>query len=179
MMRKSATYYQRACAAIAAAVLLTGCVLQSAQPVFPEDKGVAILDKLGTRFTSESLSNDEWKAEEGVVIFAKSGNHYVAHNEEDKGEVDILFASLGGDRYVMQAREEPTKPFAYMIVEVSDNHLVMAPLLCEELKKIPGIDARVHFDGDDCGVTGTADADYFNALAKDIGPGRMRLTPVK
>lgn len=163
---------------VAIACLLAGCVLQSPTALFAEAQGVAALDQLGSRFTSESLSNGEWKAEEGEISFRLSGQHYVAQNSDDKSEVEILFAPLDGKRFVMQAEEEKGKPFAYMIAEVTDGHLLLSPLLCDVLKTSPGIEEKVTFDGTDCSVKGTGDIAYFSDLAGRIGAAPMRLTPV-
>lgn len=164
---------------VAVALALAGCVLQSPKEIFPETKGVAALASLGTRFTSESLDRSgKWIREEGEISFAAEGHHYVAKNSKEKDEIDVLFAAIGGNRFVMQAREEEGKPFAYMIAEVADGRLLVSPLLCDQLKTDAQVAAAITFEGSDCTVTGKWDEAAFAASVPLLGPAKLRLTPV-
>lgn len=165
---------------IAVSFLLVGCVLQSQTAVFPETKGVEALASIGSRFTSESLGKDgTWVKEEDEITFTPSGNHYVAQNTKEMDTITILFAPLDAGRFVMQAQEAKDKPYAYMLAEIADGHVLMSPLLCDDLKTDAAVAAEVTFQGSDCFVKGAWNGDSFARAAKLLGPAKMRLTPVK
>lgn len=162
----------------AAALLLTGCVLESPAELFPDAKGELILKPLGTRFGAEMFDKGQWKADEGEMTFTPKDHHYVASNSKDSKTMDLLFVPLGKARYVMQVHE-PDQPYGYLIAEVKGGHLQLQPLLCDELKKLPGSTDAITFEGGDCNVKGTPDIGFFNGLADGVTPARMRLVPLK
>lgn len=168
---------------VAAALLafgLAGCVLQSPDALFPEAKGVAALEKLGMRFTSESLSKGVWVAEDGgEIIFTRHGKHYVARNSNENDEITVLFVPLGSGRFVLQAQEGKGKPFAYMIASISEGRMMMSPLFCDELKANAELAAQVTFTGTDCSAREEWTAKSFAKAANVVAPARIRLTPVK
>jgi hypothetical protein len=162
------------------ALALGGCVLQSPAEIFPETKGVAALESMGTRFSSESLEKDgTWKAEKDEITFVRDGNHYVARNSKENDEIAVLFAKLDDSRFVMQAKEEAGKPFAYMIAEIAGGHVMLTPLWCDQLKSDAEVSAMAKFEGSDCTATGAWDERSFMRAAKLLGPAKMRLTPIK
>lgn len=158
---------------------LTACVLQSPQPLFAEKQGVPALKGLGTRFSTEAFTDGAWKAEEGVITFTAEGQHYIASNAKDKATVPMLFVKLGGARYVLQAREGTDKPVIYLIAEVKDRHVLLQPLFCDELKKLPKADETATFENMDCTVKGTPGTSTFATLASQIAPAKLRLVPVE
>lgn len=161
------------------AITLCGCVLQSRAALFPETKGVDALAALGTRFMSESLGKDgTWTREEGELTFTREGRHYVARNSKEKDEIEVLFVPLGKGRFVMQAQEAEDKPFAYMIATIADGHMILAPMLCDDLKTDSAVAATVTFENSDCWARGTWDTAAFTRAAKVLTPAKMRLTPL-
>jgi hypothetical protein len=158
-------------------LLLGGCVLQSEKPNFKESAGVALPPEFVTSFVTENFTNGAWKAEEGSIGFAASGQHYVAKNEKAE-TIDVLFVALGKGTWVMQAAEKD-KPSAYVMVEAKDDMLLLRPLFCEDLKKQKTSAKLVRFEGNDCFLKGHAGLDVFKTLGAKVGDAKMRLRVVK
>jgi hypothetical protein len=162
----------------AAALALSACVLQSAKPLFAEEKGVAALETLGSRFESWTLEKDGWKkSEDAALPFTYVSHHYVVKG--DSGDTFVQFVALEKDWYVIQFTE-PEKESVYAIAQRNAADVLIYPLMCDQLKKDAKVAVRVSFEGLDC----TAPADWsladFKAL-KDRGSliGFLKLVPAK
>ena len=164
-------------AGIVLMVLLAGCVLQSEKPNFKDSEGVDLPAEFVTTFVTENFLDGAWKAEEGSISFAASGQHYVATNEKAE-TIDVLFVALGKDAWVMQAAEKD-KPSAYVMVEAKDDTLLLRPLFCDDLKKQATSAKLVRFEGSDCFLKAHAGMDVFKTLAVKAGDAKMRLRVVK
>lgn len=151
-------------------LLLSGCVLQSDKPLFTETDGVAALEPLGTELVSYSRNEGDWKREDDPVTLVLADHHYVDATKPT--EAQFLFVALGGEAYVMEAKEEG-KPAVYALARRDGKAMLVYPLMCDVLKKdaVP----HVRFQGDDCFTEqGFGVAEFKNLLAR-AGEARIKL----
>jgi hypothetical protein len=160
-------------------LLLTGCVLQSRDPVFAESDGALLPASLGSSFVMENLDKDMWNKEEGTLTLRPEGHHYLATDEKKKSSINALFVPLDKNWWVMQATEEKGKPETYILAEVTDKALLLHPLFCDDLKEKPAAADAISFEGQDCYLKGGQGADYFKALMAEQKPAKMRMVSVK
>lgn len=152
---------------------LSGCILQSREPIFSSTDGEPLLDGYGTRFASYSLKNESWEKEKDTVGFTAKGKHYEFRDE--KSVMEITFAKVSGSWWVMQA-EEAGNPVYYSLVEAEPEALYVYPVDCKALREAGKLGSFVEFRDDDCFVKDGVDtAAMFAALAADPGPPTMKL----
>lgn len=152
---------------------LTGCILQSEQPLFSDkDSVLALGDKSGAA-KIESLDKGEWVAEKDPVTITVKGKHYEAVSE--KSTVVLHFVSLGGNDYVLQGSEDG-KESSYLIAEVRDGVAMVRALACTDLKKDSRVSDWIKYDGDNCFIApGSPAMQLFMALAETRGEFTSRL----
>lgn len=155
-------------------VALTGCILQSDQPLFSDrDSSLALGGKSGAA-KLESLEKGEWVAEKDPVTITVKGNHYEALSE--KSTVILHFVSLGGDDYVLQGTEDG-KASSYLIAEVKDGVALVRPLACKDVKQEMKVSRWIRYDGDNCSVPlGSPVKMIFRTLADAKGEFTSRLS---
>jgi hypothetical protein len=163
---------------VATALALPGCVLQSQTPNFDEAKATPLPKAIGTRFASETFRDSKWQREEGSITFTANGRRYVVSNETDSTKVDAIFVRLGAASWVLQAIEKD-KPAAYVLAELEGDNLNVRPLFCEELQKQPDAAETVRFDGSECYLKAETGLDVFRNYARQFGPAKARLVPLK
>ena len=159
-------------------LLLTGCVLQSHEPLFSESDGAPLPEALGKHFVMENFDDGAWAKEEGSITLKAVGHHYVATDEAKKDEIAALFVPLDKNWWVMQAQEKD-KPSVYILAKAEGDTLLLNPLTCEDLKLKPTAAAEISFEGDDCYLKGGQSIDYFKALMAAAKPAQMRLLKIK
>jgi len=163
-------------AAVFLCFALSGCILQSKEPLFSDAEGELLLAPYGGRFATYSLEGDNWERDEGTIGLIPTAKHYVI--TEGKTAVSITFAALSGSWFVMQA-EETGKPASYTLVDAQKGELLLHPLNCEPLRKSGKHGDAITFDGEDCTIKPGADtAAMFKSLAAEMGPARMKLVPL-
>jgi len=162
--------------AIFLCLALTGCILQSQEPLFSDEQGELVLASYGNQFATYSLEGDAWQRDEGTITFTPTGKRYVL--TENKTSVAVTFAAVEGSWFVLQA-EETGKPVSYTLLQAQKGELLLHPLNCEPLHKSGKYEGAITFDGEDCTIKPGADtAALFKSLAADRGPARMKLVPV-
>ena len=163
-------------AAVFLCLFLTGCILQSKEPLFSDAEGELLLTAYGSRFATYSLEGNSWKRDEGTIDLIPTSKHYVM--AEGKTAVSITFAAISGSWFVMQA-EETGKPASYTLVDAQKSELLLHPLNCEPLRKSGKHGDAVIFDGEDCTIKPGADTSaMFKSLAAEMGPAKVKLVPV-
>lgn len=155
------------------AFALSGCVLQSEQPLFAEKDGVPALKALGSTFATYNLVDGQWQAEKDRVTFTAKGKHYEAVGDDGKVTV-ITFVALEKSAWVMQASEEG-KPALYLIARRDGTALLLQAAACEDLKKDAKVAARLRYDKDDCFAPSDFKLSEFKALAKGLAPAKLKL----
>lgn len=128
---------------------LSGCILQSKEPLFSDEHGQLVLASYGTRFATYSLEGDVWERDEGAIILTPAANHYIL--SENRTSVAVTFAAIGGAWFVMQA-EETGKPASYTLLEKQEGELLLHPLNCEPLGKSGKHKDAIAFEGEDCTI---------------------------
>jgi hypothetical protein len=160
--------------AAAACLLLSGCVLQSKDPLYGDDSADLALGSAGGTTESASRKDGAWVIDGDPMPIVVQGRHYVVH---DKTDMTLLFARLEGDWYVLQAREG-NGPAAYMLAEVRNQVAEVHPLLCRDLALDQEAAAQIEFKGEDCAIkTGASPKRLFTALVNKSGDatGRLRI----
>ncbi len=155
---------------------LAGCVLQSEEPLFKDDDGVAALQHLGLTFATHNLVDGKWQQEKDGITFTRKGKHYEALTDGDM--VSVTFVALENSTWVMQV-DEPDKPSAYLLARQDGDALLLQTLLCEDLKSNAAAAKRLRFAGDDCFAPNDFSLAEFKALEKSAAPAKMKLVAVK
>ena len=163
---------------ISLCLLLGGCVLQSAKPLFAEKEGKPVLKQFGNSFVTFNRQSGagEWKKQEDVVNFATVGNHYVV--KDKTGDINVLFAQLGDQYWVMQA-EEPGKPSTYLLAKFEGKSLVLNILSCKVLKTNKALEDAISFTGDHCTANEQMTKDKFVELTKSPDPALLKIEAEK
>jgi hypothetical protein len=157
-------------------VLLSGCILQSREPLFDDADGSLLLKDYGTRFASYTFTGAEWKKEDDTITFTAEQHHYIAG--DGKSEVPVTFVQLGGDWWVMQG-VEVGKPTAYLLAQARMGEVLFYPLTCKSLQEAGGFEDTVSFEGDDCFIRdGTDVLALFATLAASPGKPSTKLVPI-
>ncbi len=153
---------------------LTGCILQSEEPLFSDELGELILAQYGSRFASYSLDGGVWKRDDEDISFMPVKQHYVA--SDGKNSFDVTFAANAGSWWVMQV-QEADKP-SYLLADVQDGELFLYPLSCLPLRERGKFGDVIEFKGDDCFVKdGVKTAAMFTALAAEFDDPSLKLVP--
>ena len=164
-------------AALLLFLALTGCVLQSAVPVFSASDGEPLLKDYGLHFASYSLDKGVWVKEADTIDFTARARHYEATTGDSA--MDVTFANIGGSWWAMQAVEKD-KGAVYALIEVKGGELFVHPVACKPLLQSAKFGDFIAFKNDDCFVKDGIDAmAMFRALAADPGISDMKLVPVK
>ncbi len=158
------------------AFALTGCILESKEPLFSDEQGELILAPYGNRFATYSLDSGVWKKDEGAINVTPENKHYVM--AEGKVAVAITFTAVADSWWVMQAHEAG-KPASYSLVDARKGELLLYPLNCKPLRESGKFNGFMAFEGEDCVVRDGVDtAAMFTLLAGEPGPSRMKLVPL-
>ncbi len=158
---------------------LAGCVLESAKPLFPDERGVLALDGLGTRFAAEVFDKGAWQRQDDSITFTPEGRHYMgASKEESSRPTAFLLVAMGPSRYLLQVTEEG-KPSGYVVAEIKDGAVLLQPVFCDEIKLLPDAASWITFSNTDCKVTGEPGLKDFERLAEKLAPAKMRLVAVE
>jgi hypothetical protein len=154
---------RRLLAVMFAAIVLSGCVLQSAKPLIAESGGELLLDGIGTRFASYTRHGSAWDREEETLSFKPAGRHYVG--SDGKSSITVTFAKLAGGKWVMQAVEPGALP-TYALTQKDGNEIYLMPIACKPLQEAPGFAELVEFKDEDCFAREGVDATkLFDAVA--------------
>ena len=163
-------------AAVVLCLSLSGCVLQSEQPIFSDADSKLLLASYGTRFASYTLAGGNWSKEEEILSFSAEGQHYVA--TDGKVKIDVNFVNISGDWWVVQV-QEGGKPPNYALAEAQNGGIFIYPLACKAMREQGGFERFVNFKNDDCIVREGADtAAMFAALVAEPGTADMKLVPL-
>ena len=158
---------------VSVVLLLTGCMLQSAEPLIPDSQSELVLGAGPSIFSPYSLHDGVWTKEDGQFTFTAEGNHYRA--TDGKSEVVFSFRTISGNLWALQSEEEG-KLTNYLLAEKQDNDIQMLPLDCKTLRDAGNFAAMVEFKGDDCLVIPGIDAGrLFATLAKLPFPKELKL----
>lgn len=152
---------------------LSGCILQSEQPLFAEKDAVLALKPLGNTFATYNLVDGQWQEEKDRVTFNAKGKHYEAMGDDGKVTI-ITFVALDGNSWVMQAAEAG-KPAVYVIARREGKALLLQAPACEDLKKSEVTAKRLRFEKDDCFAPADFKLAEFTALATALPPAKMKL----
>jgi hypothetical protein len=153
-------------------------VPQSDAPLYSEEQGTLLLSPFGERLTTESYDKGVWKADEGIFNVKATGQHYIVRRENDKDTVEVLFADVGNGLSVMQFKWNE-KRYSYALLEAKPEGLLVRPLSCSDLQKVPGVGDYLTFKDSDCFVKTKPDANTFKSWAEGLGPATVRLKPPK
>ncbi len=157
----------------AVALLLAGCVLESAEPLIPDSESELVLGAGTSRFSPYSLQGGIWKKDEGPFTFTAEGNHYRA--TDGKSEVIFTFQAISGNLWALQG-QEVGKPANYLLAELQESDIHVLPLDCKKLREAGSFAAMVTFTGDDCMVMPGIDAgQLFATAAKLPFPKELKL----
>jgi hypothetical protein len=163
---------------LAAAILLSGCVLQSEKPLLKESQGAPALKTLGSRFLPWTFDKGVWSNEDQKeASFVAKGQHYEFTDENGRITV-MLFVPLGGPWFALQMREIE-KPAAYVLAELKSNEMIMHPLMCEELQKDAKLAKRIRFENSDCYAPADFSLADLKALTAHPPLGNIKIVPVK
>ncbi len=158
---------------------LAGCVLESAKPLFPDERGVLALGGLGTRFAAEVFDKGAWQRQDDSITFTAEGRHYMGTSKEENSRpTAFLLVAMGGQRYLLQVTEEG-KPSGYVVAEIRDGAVMMQPVFCDEIKLLPDAASWITFSNTDCKVIGQPGLKDFERLAEKLAPAKMRLVAVE
>jgi hypothetical protein len=105
---------------VCVALLLSGCVLESAEPLIPDAEAELVLGAGTSRYAPYSLHDGVWKKEDGQFTFTAEGNHYRA--TDGKSEVIFTFKTISGRLTALQTQEEG-KHASYYLAEHQDNDI--------------------------------------------------------
>ncbi|MFO1035140.1 MAG: hypothetical protein U1E15_14160 [Hyphomicrobiales bacterium] len=165
-------------AALAAALCLAGCVLQSEQPLLTEEQGVAALADLGSRFAPYTFERGAWQSDDAKPAdFNFTGHHYDVPGDDGKTS-QVLFVPLKDKWWALQM-SEAGKEFTYSLAERQGQELLLHPLMCEELQKDKLLAPRIHFENGDCQAPADFGLKDMLALTERAPPGFLKLVPVK
>jgi hypothetical protein len=134
---------------VCVALLLSGCVLESAEPLIPDAEADLVLGADTSRYSLYALEDGVWKIDEGPMTFTAEGNHYRV--ADGKSEMVFTFKTISGALSALQAQDEG-KPATYLIAEKQDNDIFILPLDCKKLREAMAFTAMVEFKDDDCNV---------------------------
>lgn len=166
----------RILAAVILCLALTGCILQSKEPLFTDAQGELMLAKYGSSFASYSLDNDNWKKDEETISFTSTNRHYVA--SDGKTDFTVTFAAIGGSWWVMQG-QEAGKSANYYLADAQSGEIFLYPLACKQLQDSGKFGAFIDFKDDDCFVKDGVDAAaMFKSLAAEPRKPEMKLVPL-
>lgn len=160
---------------------LSGCILQSKEPLFTDEQGELMLAKYGSRFASYSLDNGNWKKDEETISFTPVNEHYVASIGDDK--LTVTFVGLSQSWWAVQGQEEG-KPFNYYLAYARSEGIFLYPLGCKELQDAAKFGSFIDFKDGDCTVKDGVVKDGALALAmmfklsKEPGEPEKKLVPL-
>jgi hypothetical protein len=170
---------------VAAALLLSGCVLQAKPPFFTERDGLAVLGGEMTAFDGYELKDGAWSktnVNDPPLEFTPAGRGYTiterGKSQSKSGRVTALLVPLKDGWLAMQLTEGSKLPI-YSLAKLDGHDLLVAPIMCSDLKTIEAAKTVVEFNGNDCTAKTVTDARAFlQALAKSLPPPRMKLVPI-
>ena len=166
----------RATAAALIVFLLSGCVLQSKDPLIADSAADTALAAFGSRFTSyEATSDNGWRKDVDLLVATPKGKHYVF--SDGKSDTGIAFLALAKTWWGVQMTE-PGKGSVYALAEARAGEVVIRPLACDDMQKAGTYAALVRFEKDDCFVRdGVRIADVFRLAMAHPSPPLMKLVP--
>ena len=160
---------------VLAAVLLSGCILQSRAPIYDDSDASLVLGDAGGVTRTASRKTGSWENDPEAVPIRPEGNHYVV---EGKARIELHFVKLEGDWFVLQARQQQG-PAAFLLARVRDKIAEARPLACREVEKIHALESSVVPVGDNCFIREGADpAVLFKAILKTNPEPTVRLSIV-
>ncbi len=166
----------RCIAAIFLCLALSGCILQSKEPLFSDEQGELILETYGNRFATYSLEGNNWKKDDETISFAPVDKHYVMSIGNDK--LIVTFAAIDVSWWAIQGQEEG-KSFNYYLADAQNGEVLLYPLACTELQDAAKFGNFIDFKDSDCFVKNSVDAAaMFKALAAEPRQAKMKLVPV-
>jgi hypothetical protein len=156
---------------------LSGCVLQSPEPVFSEDQSRLVLGADAVTMKSYSWKDGAWTEDKERLALTVEGRHYVAKEGDDTA--GLAFIPLSGGWYAVQATEQG-KSTNYTLATVEGGGAVFHLLECAELKKRAELAAYIDYQRDDCFIKDGANAmALFGELIKQPGEPSAKIEPVK
>lgn len=157
-------------------LMLSGCILQSEQPVFAEKDGGAFFAPYGTQFASYSPDKAGWKTDDETLTFTPVGKHYVGSAGKDT--IEVLFVPIAGNWWAMQAMDKDQIP-GYALAEARPGEILIYPVACKPLLTAGTFAAFIEFKDDDCLIRKGADVNaMFKLLATMPGDTSNRLVPL-
>ena len=164
------------------ALLLSACVLEAKPPLFSESDGVPVLGGKAIAYDGYELKDGTWTKSNGndpPLEFAPAGNHYiVAERGKSADSAVALFVPLK-DGWLALQLNEADKPAIYSLAKLEGQSLLVAPLMCSDLKSLDVAKDSIAFDGSDCTAKDAKDArSFLQSLASAVPPPKMKLVPV-
>ena len=151
---------------------LSGCNLQSKEPLFSDEQAKLLLADYPNLVTYEQKGGD-WKKSDEQASFTSQGSHYLA--KLDKSEVKITFVPVDGPWWALQA-VEAEKSADYLLVKADAKELVFYALDCKSLEDSGKFAADIEFKDSDCFIKPEADKmALFKALTPFAGDPMTKL----
>ncbi len=164
--------FSRLIVLVLAAVLLSGCILQSREPLYGDKDSSLVLGEASGVTRTASRKTGAWEDDPEALPIRPEGNHYVV---EGKATVELHFVKLQGDWFVLQARQ-PQGPAAFLLARIKDKVAEARPLACREVETIHALEASVVPVGDNCFIREGADPrKLFKAILKTNPEPSVRL----
>jgi hypothetical protein len=158
--------FQRTVLLFIAALLLSGCILQSPKPNFSEAEGKLLLGKNGGTYVPYTKEKSGWKIDGEEITFSVSGNSYALKNSEKLAPVK--FVSVTNSWWIAQFHEGKNATY-YVLIDVQADALYVHPLSCKDIKRaLPAIN-YVTYKNDDCFLKPGTPAKSFVALIATAG----------
>ena len=132
---------------------LTGCNLQSKEPLFSDAQAKLLLADYPNPVTYEYKDNG-WKKSDEQASFTPQASHYVA--KLDTSEVTVSFMPIDGPWWALQA-VEPGKSADYLLVKAAAKELIFYTIDCKTLEDSGKFMADIEFKDSDCLVKPEAD----------------------
>ena len=154
------------------ALALSGCVLESKDPLFNEADAKLLLADYPNPVVYEYYDG-AWSKSATKAGFRAQGSHYLV--KLDDAEMEISFTPIEGPWWALQAAD-PGKSTNYLLVKAAAKELLLYPIDCELLKGSGKFDGFVDFVDTDCTVKPGADKlALFKALTTVEGETKMKL----
>jgi hypothetical protein len=164
---------------LAAAVLcfcLSGCILQSKEPLFTDEQAELALKDYGNRFASYSRDGGIWKKDAETISFTAINKHYTA--SDGKTDFIVTFVPIGASWWAMQG-QEAGKPPNYYLADAREEEVLFYPLACKELRNAGIFGDFIDFKDDDCFIKDGVDAiAMFKSFTAAPPPVGMKLVPL-
>lgn len=157
----------------AAAILLSGCILQSRTPIYDDRQSKLVLGMHGGRARTSTWTDGKLIRDAETFKIRVVGKHYEATTQSST--VALHFVPLQASWYVLQATGQGQPP-AYLLARISEGMADTYPLACRDLKQDSKLLAWIDFEGDDCFIkTGAPVKRLLSDLLKSPGEPSSRL----